>query len=148
MRQSKKRAVSTLEFVMILPMFILLITFMVDISRVLMISSGVNNAASKAARDAAIRGGTQVLCGTEPCFKATFNQAIADTPGTNGIKAKSLDLEATSGQQCSSIDAVVSVKATYDVDLLTPGLSTVLGLTGGFKGLTSVGVARCEVEFR
>jgi hypothetical protein len=146
----RRRATGTLEFAMVLPLFLLLITFIVDVSRVMMISNAVNTSAYRAAREAAIRGGGDVVCpssGTR-CYIATFNTVLTETPGgsmatvTNGPTV-------LKGARCSAVDPIVVIEARYSVRFLTPGLATVMGLAGGgFNNLGAKGVSRCEVTFQ
>lgn len=146
---SRRRAgVSTLEFVIVLPLFLLLVTFIVDISRVLMASNAVDMATARAAREAAIVGGGSVNCGSTPCFRSVFDEVVSVTPGAGEVE-KISNVRATTGRRCSVADSVVTIEATYSIDFLTPGLASVMGLgsADGFRGLTSVGVARCEVAY-
>jgi hypothetical protein len=137
-----------LEFVIILPIFLLLIVFIVDVSRLLMVNNAVSTATYRAAREAAIRGGADVLCVQERCFVGTFNQTLNEVPGGSVANITQGSLKASSGNRCSVSDRVVTVEVSYSLNLLTPGLATVLGVgSGGWEGVSVSAVARCEVDF-
>jgi Flp pilus assembly protein TadG len=148
-----RRATSMLEFVIILPLFLLLIVFIVDVARVLMVNNAVTTATYRAARDAAIRGGTDVYCGAERCYQRTFDQALSEVPGGSAATVDPAGPRVVSGARCTSgsvtlADSVVTLETTYSLSLLTPGLATLLGTgSGGWEGISVSAVARCEVDF-
>lgn len=146
-----------LEFIIILPMFLFLIVFMVDMGRVIMVATAVQEATYRSARASAIAGGADLLVtdsqgGLGSVSDAAFFQALEETPG--GRSAENISLSTVSGGRCeqSEPNNFVTIQATYDVKFLTPGMGGLLRLAGGGTtelgtsySLQAVSVSRCEV---
>lgn len=155
-----RRGMAMLEFLFILPalMFFLLLTF--DIGRVSLMSGALHDAANQAARAGAQAGGgcINLATGSAPssCSESSsgavsvrsFTEAFAARPGVDASRAT---LRVESGGVCLTAASSnhVIVSANYDAPLVTPGLTTLLGITSeGPWQLSARAVARCEIVRR
>lgn len=149
-RQRRSRATALLEFVLLLPMFMFLMLFIFDVSRVLMVSGVAQDAAYRAARAGAVYGGADPD-GSRPAL-AAFNQATRELPG--GGSLQNARVEIVRGSECiSTAGEYVEIRVHYDIDMVTPGLGRLLnGINGlpadGAYHLSSTAIARCEVARR
>jgi Flp pilus assembly protein TadG len=152
----RRRAVSILEFAIVLPIFLFLVFFMVDAARLLMVNNAMQEATYRAARASAIVGTTAVA-------QKAFDDAVAEIPGASAVTEGSARL--TTNGVCPLVapltggglapvtaEQYVSVQSTYSVTVLTPGLGVLLSFVGG-DGIAltsdfpmrSTAVSRCEV---
>ena len=154
-RGKRRHATSMLEFVIVLPMFLVLILFIVDMSRLLMVHSAMQEATYRAARAGAVYGGSRTPDGARVSQRA-FDKAVGETPGSSS--AENVQFLPGSGQVCraSGLDLYVEIGARYRVDLITPGLGGLLNVMSGPDQHNNIldadsftmdtfSVARCEV---
>ncbi|HKL42546.1 MAG TPA: TadE/TadG family type IV pilus assembly protein [Clostridia bacterium] len=111
------------EFVLILPVFLLLLLGMADISRVISANFVLENASRSAARVGVISNSdseiiTAIENGTDSLDASSITYTITPTEGTRG-----------SGDE-------LTVEINYTVDILTPIVSNVLGNTIPVSGKT------------
>lgn len=163
-RRGWKRAATMIEFAFILPIFMFLLLFTIDMGQVILMSGAMQDATFSAVRAGAQVGGASydartgvAACqATGPCTTGstyrTFKKATSQIPfaATNTVKGMSI----LSGGKCATTgaNAFVSVRTDYSVKLITPGLNAMLGMIDGATTagdpawqLHATAVARCEV---
>lgn len=161
----RPRAAQFIEFALVLPAFMFLLMFVVDMSVITLVNSGMQEATYNAARFAAQRGGTSVgstapcannaICATGPVYNR-FVETVRSTPLASSVQAGSLNLTVVSGAVCSATsgsvdDTFVTLRSAYSINLITPGLSAIMKLLNSNStqelpgSFTSTAVARCEV---
>jgi len=118
-----KKGQAMVEFVLILPVFLLLLLGMVDLSRVISANFVLDNAARSAARVGVISNSdsdiiTAIENGTDSLNPGAITYTIIPTEGTRGP-----------GDQ-------LTVEINYTVDILTPIVSNVLGDSIPISGKT------------
>ena len=124
MKQIKNRkGQAMVEFVLILPVFLLLLLGMVDLSRVISANFVLENAARSAARVGVVSNSdTDIINaienGTESLDETRITYIITPSEGTRG-----------SGDE-------LRVEIDYTVDILTPIVSNVLGNSIPISGKT------------
>jgi Flp pilus assembly protein TadG len=139
-RRRRRRATSILEFLIVMLFFLPMLLFLVDVSSFLMSSNAVNTAVYRSAREAAVRGGTDVgTCNSRPCFADAFYETLSDAPGGGSVTITS-EPTPVSGSRCSAGDVVV-IEVSFTKNFLTPGLGAL------FDDVRVTGVSRCEVDF-
>lgn len=139
LNRKRSRAAGILEFVLVLPFFLLLMMLVVDLGRTMMVHTEVNSALNATARIAAVQGGASRL---PDGLEATFNEQY--TP-TSGVSSDAVTVDATGETICSPGAPHVSLEAEFSIDLITPFLDQIVeGFTGEFTVGTTA-VARCEV---
>jgi len=111
------------EFVLILPVFLLLLLGMADISRVISANFVLENASRSAARVGVISNSdseiiTAIENGTDSLDASSITYTITPTEGTRG-----------SGDE-------LTIEINYTVDILTPIVSNVLGNSIPVSGKT------------
>jgi Flp pilus assembly protein TadG len=127
--------------------------FTVDMGRLVLLTTGLHDAAAVSAR----AGARQGQAGTEkngPSFRA-FEEASKVVPGLQDSQFKIVSPTTSVGSAgskwCTTDDQYVRITATSDISFITPGLGALLGLVGSVDpsdaGVTisATGVARCEV---
>lgn len=158
------RAATLLEFTMVIPIFIFMMLFSVDMGMLMLTSGAVNDAAFSAARAGAQAGGggydpssQGFVCGNGPCAGSVSSEAAFDSamqaPLSEEIWTYDEDgFRIVSGAECRNggEDAYVTVTLPYRVNMFTPGLAAMLGMVNeGSAGdefkLVATGVARCEI---
>lgn len=153
-----------IEFAFILPIFMFLLLFTIDMGQVILMSGAMQDATFSAARAGAQVGGASVdartgttVCGrTGACSSGstyrTFARAADQIPFAATKSATKLSIR--SGGVCTTTgaDSHVGIDVTYNVRLLTPGLNSMLGLMNGTNGgkdadwaMKATAVARCEI---
>ena len=159
--KSKYKASLILEFTLILPFILLLITFSIDMGRTVMTSTGLHDSASIAARAGARQGIVGSYSSSSPCkdnylsmgpVYSAFCQSVNSLPG---LTADTFTIVTPSSPTCkrnngdpTNPELYITVRATAHVDYLTPGLNVLLNTGLGDKSNVSVtGVAKCEVAF-
>lgn len=118
-----RKGQAMVEFVLILPVFLLLLLGMVDLSRVISANFVLENAARSAARVGVVSNSdteiiTAIENGTESLDETIITYTITPTEGTRG-----------SGDE-------LTVEINYTVDILTPIVSNVLGDSIPISGKT------------
>jgi len=118
-----KKGQAMVEFVLILPVFLLLLLGMVDLSRVISANFVIDNAARSAARVGVVSNSDSDIIaaienGTESLNEAVITYTITPTEGTRGP-----------GDE-------LAVEINYTVDILTPIVSNVLGDSIPISGKT------------
>ena len=161
--RKRNKASLMLEFVLLLPFALFLITFSVDMGRVVMVSTGLHDSVSVAARAGARQGtiGTTRSVPSNACSNSVylpqdtvynaFCQSVKSMPG---FISNSFDVLTPTSTNCerdvnpSSSRMFVTVRATARVNYVTPGLGPLIGIiTGSGMDITQTGVARCEVAY-
>lgn len=145
--RSGRRGTQILEFALLLPLFLFMLLFSIDMGRMVLISGAVHDAAFVAARAGAQVGDT----GPNPggASARAFASAVEIVPGAEQSRASVLEV---SGACQEPYNLNVRVKVSYRVQFITPGLTTLLGMVNGERRapegdwiLPAVGIARCEV---
>jgi Flp pilus assembly protein TadG len=118
-----RKGQAMVEFVLILPVFLLLLLGMVDLSRVISANFVLENAARSAARVGVVSNSdtdiiTAIENGTESLNESTITYTITPTEGSRG-----------SGDE-------LTVEINYTVDILTPIVSNVIGDSIPINGKT------------
>jgi Flp pilus assembly protein TadG len=144
-RTSRRRASQLLEFAIVLPFFMLMLVLVVDMGRLVVVRTALHDAAYTSARAAAQVGGAD-LDGSRISRQIFFEQVAAspllDTTNVSDFTA--------APARCSVTNRMVTVRASYTFDFLTPGLYSLVSAgagntTRGGWTLDAVGVGRCEV---
>jgi Flp pilus assembly protein TadG len=159
LRRRKRRGGILLEFVLSVPFALLLVLLTIDVGRLILVNTALQDAVAVSARSGARQGivGANPAGAGQPCqtLSSGFNpsydafcEAARNIPGATLV---SFQINRPSGSQssqriCTRPNQIyVEVEARARVDLLTPGLRS---LTNGAvlpDGVRAVGVARCEV---
>jgi len=124
---NNRKGQAMVEFVLILPVFLLLLLGMVDLSRVISANFVIENATRSAARVGVVSISdtdivTAIEDGTDSLDETTITYIITPSEGTRG-----------SGDE-------LSVEINYTVDILTPIISNVLGNSIPISGKTTMRV--------
>lgn len=154
-----------LEFVLILPLLLLLIVFAVDMGRTVMVSTGLHDSVAISARTGArqgVVGNTRNVNGSvcqdnylaQGYVYSSFCQSVTSIPGLDGnvdtfsILSPSSSVCKRSPGDVSNADLFVTVKAGAHIDYITPGLYEVIDLfMGDGSIIEAVAVAKCEVAY-
>lgn len=144
----RRRGAVMLEFVMILPMFLFLVFFTVDMGRMTMLSGMLSDTAYIAAR-AGAQHGTREVAGRD-----VIQEALDRVEGNMPTFGADNPIQLTQANaRCSGPQSHVEVEVTKDVDFITPGLSSLLGAFGGGSSvnlntwtLRSRATVLCEVS--
>ena len=118
------RASVLLEFMMIMPLFLFLVLFSVDMGRLMVVYGAVGDATYVAAR-AGAQYGTVTVNG-ENVAQVAFDNALRNVPGLNFTES---DLQVLRSQ-CTNASSYIVVQAQQTVPLITPGLGQLLGSFG------------------
>jgi len=118
-----RKGQAMVEFVLILPVFLLLLLGMVDLSRVISANFVIDNAARSATRVGVVSNNdsdiiTAIENGTEALNESAITYIITPTEGTR-----------SSGDE-------LTVEINYTVEILTPIVSNVLGDSIPISGKT------------
>lgn len=154
--RGRRRGVDLIEFIFVLPFLLFFMLFTFDIGRISLMSGMLHDAANQSARVGSQVGGgclpgssTGASCNERTANAASpeaFRQAMTGKPLIDPARAK---MDVTSGALCQTTgpNLFVTVRATYDAELATPGLPALLNLTvrGGPWVLQATAVARCEI---
>lgn len=168
LRGLPRRAATMLEFALILPMFMFMMMFTLDMGHLVLMSGAMQDATFSAARTGAQVGGAGIdtratgqgaVCPNgEPCKSGSTYRSLmesaAQIPGYNRL-GKVESMKVVHGAVClDGANDHVQIKVTYSTDLVTPGLTSLLKMVAADKGptpnydhwtLTATGIARCEV---
>jgi Flp pilus assembly protein TadG len=136
-----------IEFAMVLPLFLFILLFTVDMGRMVLLQAALQDATQQAARSGAQVGGANKNGNKS---QTTFNEAVSNAPGMTTSRISEFSVLA--GSSCTAFQPNVTIRTAYQADFVTPGLSTLLGVfTGDERGpeadwtLRATSVARCEV---
>lgn len=155
-RRRARRGGILLEFALILPLALALITFSVDMGRLVMARTALQDAVNVAARTGARTGNPGPFPSGKPCTAdvtpdagaVSYNAFCQALSGTSLVAADSVELLGPTGGVCRrGADATlfVTVSAQARVSYVTPGLSALLGLAGDANNVRVTATARCEV---
>ena len=149
-RRRRRRATVLLEFMLILPLFLFMTVFAVDMGRMILISGALNDAAYVSARAGAQRGDAGNV-ENGPARNA-FDRAAQMIPGAN--MTENAEFRIVQGR-CTDANSYVVIEVVQQVDFITPGLGRLLGLMARDPGavpdtstgwaLRSRGAVLCEV---
>lgn len=148
----RSRGAGMLEFALILPIFIFMCLFVIDVGHVMLMSATAQDGAFVAARTVAQNGGNDGG-GTGNAHSGLAWDSFSDTmngaPAVTDEQLNKAYFAVTSGNQCASSgwNSYVRVKASMTVPLLTPGMWHLIGAAGNPNGwtITARGMARCEI---
>lgn len=118
-----KKGQSMVEFVLILPVFLLLLLGMVDMSRILTANFVIENASRNAAR-----------IGVVSNSDADIVNAI--TTSTSNLDASNLSYSITPSQSSRGPGDALTVTINYTVDINTPIVSNIIGTSVSIEGET------------
>ena len=146
-RRGGSRAAVLLEFVLTLPLTLVMTMFIIDAGRVFVVAGAANDAAWRAAKTASARGSYD-----QTAIENAFYSDMSSSPAgvrVSGDNTKIEDVTAkTTGvpTACTATNRTIKVRATIEVGTLTPGLLTLLGSTSSWDGwtVTVLGVGACE----
>lgn len=146
----------SLELAMLLPLFLLMTLFAVDMGRLIVVNGAVADATFHAARVGAQTGGAcpdnGSQCNDPDAAGAVSALAFYETvdaypainrngvPDTNGFVVET-------GGTCtnSGLDRHITIRTQYDIKPITPGLYTLAGLVGDGWSVSNAAVVRCDV---
>ncbi len=165
-RGRHRRAAEYVEFAILLPFFVFFITFAVDMGRLTMLQSAVQDATQQVARAGAQSGGWDFISGTY-CSAGTgvcapnsapyklMQSTLNQIPFANGSYVKSVSSYASdygttyAGPFCvNNTGSYIVAKSQYDARyvFLTPGLYALMGAAlGSHWYLNATAVARADV---
>lgn len=142
-RRTRRRGAQMLEFVLILPFFLLLMVASIDMGRLVLTQTTLHDAAYTASRTAAQLGGANV--GGNNIASTVFYETVAATPGLE-LGRTSLLFTGPALCQAFSSARFVRVDAAYNFQFLTPGLYSLVNVAaGGNWTVRATGVSRCEI---
>lgn len=166
LRRSLRRGATMLEFALVLPIFMFMLLFAIDMGHLVLMSGAMQDATFSAARTGAqvgggginARGTGSVVCANnQPCRSGSTYTSLTDTaaqiPGFGDL-GHLKGMKVNTGAVClEGANDHVQVTATYETRLLTPGLGVMLNMmsNGGSDDrwdtwtLSSTAIARCEV---
>lgn len=146
----RRRGAQMLEFAIVLPIVLFMLTFMLDMGRMVLISGVLQDATQVAARSGAQVGGAGSPT-TGPAREA-LDQSLDDYPGVEAETTHSFVIE--SGERCrtTGTNRHVAIQVNYPVDFITPGLTMFLNMMDGEDRapegawlLRATAVSRCEI---
>jgi Flp pilus assembly protein TadG len=152
-KSRRKIGAALLEFAFVLPMFLFMITFAIDMGRMTFISAVLQDSAFTSARAGAQVGGAGSATTGES--RKAFDSAVALLP--TGQQGRISGFKVATGATCVKEapttstrpdNRYVTIKIKYTVPLITPGLRKLLDATAPNEGpwqLGATGIARCEV---
>ena len=144
-----RRGVVSLEFAMLLPLFLLMTLFAVDMGRLIVVNGAVADAAFHAARVGAQIGGAcpnnPTTCDTDGVSRVAFNETVDAYPTIESSEVEYFRVD--TGGRCASSgpDRHVTIRTRYKIDPITPGLYTLAGLVGDGWSVSNAAVVRCDV---
>jgi len=118
-----KKGQSMVEFALILPVFLLLLLGMVDLSRVISANFVLDNAARSAAR-------IGVISNDDDDIETVINNA------TTTLNDSPIVINITPDEDSRSSGDELSVEITYTVDIITPIVSNIIGGSIDISGKT------------
>jgi len=151
----KRRASQYIEFAILLPIFIVILLFIIDAGQMVLVQAGLQDAAQQIARTGAQQGGLGPECqtGTSCTSGAIYNElvtAIDAIPGGNGANLdSSRPIVAVSGggtYGCTTASPYVTVQVNYNDQLVFPGIKAILTTIDPSWELHASATARCEIS--
>jgi hypothetical protein len=162
----KFKAGQLLEFTLLMPMVVLLMTFSVDMGRLVVASTSLRDAAGISARAGARVGYAGFVPTPSNCSNDSNSASVSyhafcqDATMLMGAKVTSFQVLTPnygSDYYCiynnglnDTTNMYITVKATARMDFLTPGLASALKLSNGtidsYSDISASGAARCEVS--
>lgn len=144
-RTRTRRGSVMIEFALMLPMFLFFVLFSIDAGRLMLMRASLQDATQQAARAGAQVGGAL----QNNVSLSAFDEAVELAPGMDPSRAVIVVL---AGNRCTAGQKYVTVRSTYEAQLATPGLVSLLrmisnGSTGPSGGwvLRATSTARCEI---
>lgn len=145
-----RRGAQMLEFALMLPIVLFMLTFMLDMGHMILLSGALQDSVGVAARAGAQVGGAGAN-ETGPSRRA-LDQALNDAPGldADGLSRYIID----SGSRCATTgdDRYITIDVRYPVAFITPGITSLLGIIDGERRgpegawtLGATAVSRCEI---
>jgi Flp pilus assembly protein TadG len=148
-----KRGTVMLEFALILPFFLFLVFFTVDMGRMTVLSGILSDSAYVAARSGAQRGGANIN-GDQNVIR-TFERVQTNIPDLGADDPAQITIVNGTCSSTTGANSYIVVDVTKDVDFITPGLGALLNMAGGGDGtggpelstwtLSSRGTVLCEI---
>jgi Flp pilus assembly protein TadG len=146
-RRCGTRAAVLLEFVLTLPLTLVMTMFIIDAGRVFVVAGAANDAAWRAAKTASVKG-VYDQAAVEAAFYSNMSSAPAGVRVTSANTTIEDVTAKTTGAPtaCTSTNSVIKVGVTIKIPTLTPGLLTLLGSTSSWDGWTVsvLGVGACK----
>ena len=141
----------SLEFAMLLPLFLLMTMFAVDMGRLIVVNGAVADATFHAARVGAQTGGAcpnnKTRCNTRGVSALAFYETVDAYPAISreGVPTDGFHVE--TGGTCSSsgLNSHITIRTQYEIDPITPGLYTLAGLVSDGWSVSNAAVVRCDV---
>jgi len=160
-RRKTSKGSLLLEFSLILPLVLILISFAYDMGQIVMASTGLHSSVAVAARAGARVGTVGPFIANNPCSEKDWSgegpvyQAFCNsTENLPGLQLSSFSILSPSGERCirsnttNDPNSYVTVSATTTVNYITPGLSAIIGIIQGKSvGIHATAVAKCEVAY-
>ena len=158
-RHRRRRAGQLLEFTLLLPMALFILVFSIDMGRTVLATTGLQDAAAVGARAGARIGYAGSVPGSGLCETAgrstgnpsydAFCEAASILGGAEITGVEIISPNGYGSRYCTEAsldDTYVTIQARAQLDYITPGLATLVGLaTGEGSDITVTGTARCEV---
>lgn len=158
---SRKKGSLFLEFALLLPFILLLTVFAIDMGRVVMLTTGLHDSVSIAARAGARQGvvgsyNTSNVCNDNySVMGPVYNSFCQSVNGLPGLNAETFQVLSPSTSTCrrnvgnsNDPSLYVVVKATGKMNYIAPGLNAFINLiSDSGTTVTVVGIAKCEVAF-
>lgn len=164
-KKNKLKAGQLLEFTLLIPMVVLLMTFSVDMGRLVVANTSLRDAAAISARAGARVGYAGIVpnpsdCSNDSSSSISYHAFCQDATLLMGARIKSYEVITPrygaenycvyNGGVNSSTNMYITVKARAEMTFLTPGLAVAFRLSNSAMNsstnLEAVGVARCEVS--
>lgn len=153
-QKNRPRGAQLVEFALVLPIFLFLILFSIDMGRMVFYSGVVHDAAFTSARAGAQVGAAG--SSAKGASRDAYFDAISQVPGNGDadtIATFSVERGASCDRSPTSPNRFVQVRGTLSVEFITPGMRTLLTIGGngerfddlGAWTLPATGIARCEV---
>lgn len=163
--RKKLKAGQLLEFTLLIPMVVLLMTFSIDMGRLVVANTSLRDATAVSARAGARVGYAGIVpnpsnCSNDSSASISYHAFCQDATLLMGAEIKSYEVLTPkygaenycvyNGGVNSSTNMYITVRAKADMTFLTPGLSQAFRLSKSLINSTTtleaIGVARCEVS--
>lgn len=147
----RRRGAELIEFALLMPLFLYMIIFSIDMGQMVLLSGVVHDDAFVGARASAELGGGTT--GTAAAQKAV-KDSLSLVPTVNASQATVTvpDQYSTCNTSGQPSGTYIQVNVSYPAQFITPGLSSLMSLmnpssndSSGAWTLKATGVARCEI---
>jgi hypothetical protein len=145
-RRPRRRGTVFLEFAMIMPLFLFLVLFSIDMGRMVLVAGAMNDAAYVSARSGAQLGGAGSP--VDGPSRRAFDRAVQSIPGAGADNVDFLIIDGS----CTTSQSYITIEASQNVRFITPGLTSLLGMwdgdgRGATEGweLSARGSVLCEI---